>query len=507
MDDENGAADDRPGAPAHFEVAIVGSGFAGLGMAIRLREEGIEDFVVLERAGDVGGTWRDNTYPGIACDVPSHLYSFSFAPNPGWSRTFSPGSEIWDYLRVCARRYGVMPHVRFDHEVTGAGWDEEAQLWRIETSQGPLTANLLVAGMGGLSEPAVPAIPGIGSFEGTIFHSARWQHDHDLAGERVAVIGTGASAIQFVPRIQPEVGRLHLFQRTPPWVVPHRDRPISERERRAFRALPQLQLLVRAAVYWARETFVLAFMHRPLAKLPERIARRHLEAQVPDPELRARLTPSYTIGCKRVLISDDYYPALSRPNVELVTDGIREVRERSIVTEDGAEHEIDTIVFGTGFHVVDMPATKLLRGRDGKLLDEVWQGSPQAHLGTTIAGFPNLFMLVGPNTGLGHNSIVFMIESQIAYVLDCLRFMRRHGVRTIDVRPEVQEAFNAEIQERLQGTVWNAGGCASWYLDDNGRNTTLWPGFTWPFRQRLRRFEPAQHVLGMREPAPEAVAA
>jgi cation diffusion facilitator CzcD-associated flavoprotein CzcO len=489
------------------QVAIVGTGFAGLGMAIRLREAGIEDFVVLERADDVGGTWRDNRYPGCACDVPSHLYSFSFAPNPEWTSTFSPQQEIWDYLRGCAQRYGVMRHIRFGHEVLDAAWDEDAQRWRIESSRGALAARALVLGTGPLSEPSIPGLPGLERFEGTTFHSATWDHDHDLDGERVAVIGTGASAVQFVPRIQPRVGRLHVFQRTAPWIMPRPDRPLRPFERRLYRALPAAQLLMRAGIYWARESFVLGFRHPRLMRLGQRLALRHLHRQVRDPELRRKVTPSYRMGCKRVLISNDYLPALTRANVEVVTDAIAEVRPRSIVTADGREREVDTIIFGTGFHVTDMPAAERVRGRDGRTLAEHWRGSPQAHLGAMVAGYPNLFFLVGPNTGLGHNSIVFMIESQCNYVLDALRLMQAGGAAELEVRPEAQSAYNARLQEQMRGTVWTSGGCASWYLDANGRNTTLWPTFTWPFRERTRRLDPAQYELRAPRPAREPVAA
>ena len=488
-------------------IAIIGTGFAGLGMAIRLKQEGIDDFVVLEKADDVGGTWRENTYPGVQCDVPSHLYSFSFAPNRNWSRTFPLGDEIWDYLRECAVRYGVMPHIRFGEDVQSADWDDERQRWRIETADDIFTARVLVAGTGPLHEPSIPAVPGLDRFEGRMFHSAEWDHDHDLTGERVAVVGTGASAIQFVPRIQPKVSRMHVFQRTPPWIVPHPDRALSPLEHRIYRAFPAAQLAMRAAVYWARETFVLGFMDRRFAKLPERMALKHLRDQVPDPELRRKLTPDYTIGCKRVLLSNDYFPALMQPNVDLVTDGIAEVRASSVVTADGSERQVDTIIFGTGFRVTDPPSAHLVRGRDGRTLAETWQGSMEAHLGTTIAGFPNLFFLVGPNTGLGHNSIVFMIESQLNYVLDALRTMVARGAGSIVVRPDVQARYNAAIQKRLRNTVWNAGGCASWYLDHTGRNTTLWPGFTWPFRRLLRRFDADHYELRPAAPAPEPVAA
>jgi cation diffusion facilitator CzcD-associated flavoprotein CzcO len=476
-------------------VAIIGAGFSGLGMAIRLRQEGIDDFVVLERAGEVGGTWRDNTYPGCQCDIPSALYSFSFAPNPDWSRFYPLQTEIQDYLIRCARDFGVRPHIRFGHEVNGAAWDEDAGCWRLDTSHGELTAEVLVGGMGGLSEPSTPEIPGLDDFEGTLFHSAVWDHGHGLSGERVGVIGTGASAIQFVPRIQPQVGRLHLFQRTPSWVMPDGDRPYSDRQRSLFRRLPAAQRLVRAGIYLTLEATVLGtIVNKRLAKGLELIARRHLRNQVPDPELRARLTPTYTIGCKRITMSNTYYPALSRPNAELVTDPIREVRPRSIVTGDGAERELDTIILGTGFKVHDNPAFARVRGRGGSTLREAWQGSPRAYLGSTIPGFPNLFLVVGPNSAGGFNSIVFTSEAHINYAIQGIRAMDRHRLRAVEVRPDAYEAFNQEAEERLRDSVWNAGGCASWYLDSNGRNGVWWPGFMWRLWQRTRRFDLASYT-------------
>jgi cation diffusion facilitator CzcD-associated flavoprotein CzcO len=484
----------------HVRVAIVGTGFSGLGMAIRLRQEGEEDFVLLERAGDIGGTWRDNTYPGCRCDVPSHLYSFSFAPNPNWSSTFSPQEEILDYLKECAERHGVMPHVRFDTELESAAWDDDEQLWRIETSQGGMTADILVAGQGPLSEPSLPEVPGIDSFEGTAFHSAEWDHEHDLSGERVAVVGTGASAIQFVPEIQPQVGKLHVFQRTAPWVIPHRNRPLKGWERMIYRLFPPAQLAMRAAIYWARELFVLQFRHRAAGRLLERIPLRHLHAQIKDPALRRKLTPDYRMGCKRILPTDEWYPALTKPNVEVITEGITEVRPHSVIAADGSEREVDTIIFGTGFHVTDVPIADRVRGRDGRTLAEAWHGSMQAYKGTTVAGYPNLFFLVGPNTGLGHTSIVFMIESQIAYVLGALRELRRRGAHTLEVREDAQAAYNEELDRMTEGTVWVTGGCTSYYIDRNGHNSALWPTYTWPFRRRLREFDAAAYAIGTRAP-------
>jgi len=504
MSSSNGAV---RSLPEHVRFAIVGSGFAGIGCGIRLKQAGITDFVILERADDVGGTWRDNTYPGCACDVPSHLYSFSFEPNPRWSRTFSPQPEIWDYLRHCSTKYGIDPHVRFNHTVTEAAWDEDEQVWQIETDHGSLSADFFVSGVGALSDPKLPDIRGIETFEGRMFHSAQWDHDYDLTGKRVAVIGTGASSIQFVPRIQPLVGQMHVFQRTAPWIVPQRDRELTRFEKAVYKLFPPAQLAMRAAIYWLRELIVLGFMHPHEGGVNEKVARRHLRSQVKDPELRKKLTPNYRMGCKRVLISDSYYPALQQPNVDVVTESIAEVKPRSIVTADGTEREIDALILGTGFYVTDMPVANYVRGRGGKTMADLWKGSPQAYLGTTVHGFPNMFFLVGPNTGLGHNSIVFMIESQLNYMLDCLEHMRQRGVDVFEVREQVQDAFNDRIQKRLEGTVWNSGGCASWYLDENGKNTTIWPGFTWPFRQDTRHFNPGDYELTTRRPAPQPLAA
>lgn len=481
-----------------MRIAIVGAGFAGLGLAIRLRQSGIEDFLVLDRADDIGGTWQANTYPGCQCDVPSHLYSLSFAPNPSWSRTYSHQPEIWDYLRRLTAQHGLEPHLRLGHELTGAAWDDDAQRWRIETSRGALTAALLIDATGGLSHPATPRIRGLRRFRGTVFHSAAWNHEHDLAAERVAVIGTGASAIQFVPKIQPQVASLHVFQRTAPWVMPHSDRSIRAWERRLYRALPCTQRAVRTGVYWLRElTLAIGMTRDPRLLRPlERAGRLHLRRAVRDPELRRKLRPDFRLGCKRILISNEWYPALTRDNVELVTAPITEIRARSIVTADGAEREVDTIIFGTGFRVTDPPTAGIVRGRDAMTLAElaIASGGIQAYLGTTFSGFPNLFKMTGPNTGLGHSSMVFMIESQIQYVLDALRVMDERGLSSVDVRPEAQAAYNARLQRRMPKTVW-ASGCSSWYLTADGSNLVLWPDFTFRYRRRTRRFDSHAYEL------------
>jgi cation diffusion facilitator CzcD-associated flavoprotein CzcO len=494
--------------PHHVRVAIIGAGFGGLGTAIRLAQQGDDDFLIFERAADVGGTWWANTYPGCQCDIPSHLYSFSFAPNPNWSRTYPKQPELRDYLRATAEKFGVYDRVRFETPVTAADWDDEADVWRLQTPKGSYTADLLVAAPGPLSEPSIPALPGLDTFEGTVFHTATWNHDHDLTGRRVAVVGTGASAIQAVPEIQKVVEHLDVVQRTPPWVVPHRDRPITRAERFMYNKVPALQRMVRSGVYFARELLVPGLVYRPqIMKVVEKLARKHIADQVPDPDLRRKVTPDYAIGCKRILPSNKWYPALGADNVQLVTDAIAEVRPNGYVTADGTLHEVDTIIFATGFYVTDIPLAEIVSGRGGRRLADVWHRSPQAYRGTAVTGFPNLFLLVGPNVGLGHNSIVFMIEAQINYVLDALAQMRRRGAATVEVRQEALEAYNARLQGRMGRTVWNSGGCASWYIDAEGRNTTIWPDFTFRFWSETREFDTAAYELAPARAAAEPAVA
>jgi cation diffusion facilitator CzcD-associated flavoprotein CzcO len=439
------------------------------------------------------------------CDVPSHLYSLSFAPNPSWSHTYSPQAEIREYLRRCVDEFGIRAHLRTNVEVKAASWSEEDELWEIETSSDTFTATILVSGTGPLNTPLIPDIPGLERFEGQTMHSARWDHGYDLRGKRVASIGTGASAIQYVPAIRGDVEQLYVFQRTPPWVMPHGDRPITSAERLLYRHFPLAQRLVRAGVYTARELLVLGFAKDPrLMKLLEKVGRSHMRKQISDPELLAKVTPDYTLGCKRILPSNRWYQALAESNVQLVTAGIKEIRAGSVVDVDGVEREVDAIIFGTGFHVTDMPAARQMRGRDGKLISDVWQGSPRAYLGTSVPGFPNLFLLLGPNTGLGHSSMVYMIESQVEHVVRAIRAMDRRGATTIEVRAEAAAEFNREVDTRLVGTVWDTGGCASYYFDDTGRNATLWPDWTWRFRQRAARFDTGAYTLETRRAAAAA---
>ncbi|MGH8504404.1 MAG: flavin-containing monooxygenase [Stenotrophobium sp.] len=479
-------------AVTHARIVIVGTGFAGLGMAIQLKKNGVEDFVILESAGDVGGTWRDNHYPGCACDVQSHLYSFSFEPNPEWTRMFAPQPEIWAYLRGVTDKYALRPKIRFNSGLAEARWDDAESVWRIRTSDGVrMTATVLISGMGGLSRAAYPEIAGLDRFRGKTFHSQDWAHDYELAGKRVAVIGTGASAIQFVPQVQKKAARLDLYQRTPPWIMPKPDRAISKAEQILFKRFPAAQQAFRNAIYWQLESRVLGFVINPrLMKLVERTARSHIRKQIKDPALRKTVTPDYTVGCKRVLISDNYYPALAQDNVDVITTGIREVKAHSIVTADGVEREVDAIIFGTGFHATDPMPSGMVFGRKGVDIMDAWKDGPEAYKGTTVTGFPNLFLIVGPNVGLGHNSMVYMIESQIAYVIKAIQAMQDKQLRCLDVKAGHQAAFNRDIQSQLGGAVWSSGGCKSWYLHPKtGKNVTLWPGFTWQFRRKLSRFD------------------
>lgn len=487
-----------------IRTAVVGAGFSGLGAAMLLRRGGHEDFVVLERSPDVGGTWWDNTYPGCRCDVPSNLYSYSFKPNPDWPETFSPRAEIQHYLRRCADEEGVLPHIRFGVALERAAWDEGEQAWRLATSEGELLAERVITGTGGLVEPRLPEIEGLDQFAGRVVHTARWDHELDLAGKRVGVIGTGSSGIQVIPEVAKLAGHLTVFQRTPAWVLPHVNRRTSGVERALFKRLPVLQRADRALTTGYMELTNLVMTRRPgvLAGL-EKIAAWHLRRQLPDhPELHAKLTPDYRLGCKRITLSNAYLRTFAKPHVALETTGIARADASGITTADGVHHELDVLVLGTGFQVTEMPSATRVFGRDGRSLREVWGGAPEAYLGTTIAGFPNLFTLLGPNTGLGAGSIVTMIEAQLEYALACLGAMDREGLATIEPREDVQHAYNEAVQRRSDGTVWLSGGCSSWYLTDDGRNATLWPDLMAAFEKRTARFDLGEHVVTR---APERV--
>ncbi len=484
-----------------FKVVIVGTGFSGLGQAIQLEKAGIRDYVILEKATEVGGTWRDNSYPGCACDVQSHMYSFSYEQNPDWSRSFSPQPEIFGYLKGVADKYRLREKIRFGVELTGAHWDERERRWTATTKDGrEFSAQFLVSGVGGLHIPQVPDLPGLGNFRGRTWHSARWDHEYDLRGKKVAVVGTGASAVQFVPKIAPDVAELTLFQRTPPWIMPKPDHAMPSWTRTLFKRVPGAQRLYRDALYWLLEARAIGFNGHPaIMKAGELIAKRNIAKGIEDPALRKKVTPDYTMGCKRVLISNDYYPALARPNVDVVTAGIKEVKAHSIVDSAGVEHEVDAIIHGTGFKVTDALEYLDITGVDGRNLAKEWATEGmRTHKGITVSGYPNLFFLLGPNTALGHNSVVFMIESQARYVVDAIKLADSRGAAALDVRPGVQEAFQREIQDKLVKGVWTQGGCKSWYLDAQGVNRTIWPGFTWRYWLETRKVDPADYELSGR---------
>jgi len=483
-------------------VAIVGGGFSGLGVAIRLLQRGIRDFVILEKAAQLGGTWRENTYPGCACDVPSHLYSYSFAPKSNWSRVFAEQPEIQAYLLDVAARYDLAPHVRFETEVVRGRWDDAHARWHLETNREPYVADFIVVAQGPLHEPRIPDLPGLKDFAGTMFHSAEWRHDHALEGRRVAVIGTGSSAIQFVPKIQPRVDKLFLFQRTAPWVLPKPDHRIPPIEQWALEHVPAFRRTLRGSIYGFCEGLQLAQRHPGIMRQIQRIGLLHLRRQVRDPALRRLLTPSFALGCKRLLLSNEYYPALQAPNVDVVAQGVTKLTERGVVGSDGIERPVDTIIFGTGFYVTDAAAPKRIFGKEGKSLDETWRGSPNAYMGTTCHGFPNAFLLIGPNTGNGHGSAFTIIEAQARYAVDAIETAAREGIASLEARPSAQRAWNDRVQTALSTTVWNAGGCASYYIDSNGRNSSIYPWTTIDLRKRLRRFDREGYVLAFRDAPP-----
>lgn len=476
------------------EVIIVGGGFAGVGVAIKLREAGITDFVLLEKAAELGGVWRENTYPGCACDVPSALYSYSFAPNPNWSQVFAGQAEIKRYLLDTAQRFGVMAHVRTGHEVLESTWIEAESHWLVRTSSGDYRARFAVMACGPIHEPVMPKIPGLAEFDGPLFHSSRWRHDIDLTGKRVAVIGTGASALQFVPEIQPEVDRLTVFQRTPQWVLPKMNQPLSPLVQRLFDRLPLTQLAMRGAIYATFEMLNGGMHHPAVMKQVQRLALYNIKRTVKDPVLRRQLTPNYIIGCKRVLQSNDWYPALMQANVDLVHSGVQTVEGNTVIAADGSRHEVDIIILGTGFEVTAPPIANRVRGRSGRTMAEIWQGSPEGYMGTMVADCPNGFLMFGPNLAVS-SSAFLIIEAQLAYIVDALKKARSEGLAVIEVDPARQQDFNVKVQHALKDTVWNAGGCTSYFIDANGRNSTLWPWSTLAMREQLSHFNLDEYLL------------
>jgi len=479
-----------------FPIAIIGAGFAGIGAAIRLQQAGLRSFTIFERADEIGGTWRDNTYPGCACDVPSHVYSFSFEQNPDWERAYASAGEIQRYLLGCVERHGLRARLRTRTAIIAARFEEATGRWLLQTSAGDtVSARVVIAGVGGLVDPAYPNIPGLERFAGAMFHTARWDHGCDLRGRRVAVIGTGASAVQVVPAIAPIVGHLRVFQRTAPWVMPKRDRAIPEWARRWFARVPPLQTAYRWLLFAVSEAMgPIVFLDSPLSKLGEWASLRHLERSVSDPRLREKLTPHFQFGCKRVLISDDYWPTFERENVELVTEPIREITASGVVTADGREHAVDVLVLATGFKLGLANAPFPITGLGGQTLDAAWKDGAVAYKGVTVTGFPNWFMLMGPNTGPGHTSVLVYTEHQIAYALQAIARLRRGDLAYLDVRREVMDAYNAQLQRRMRYMAWSSG-CMSWYLNPDGSNHALFPGFASEYCLRIRRFRPAEYRL------------
>ena len=481
-------------AAAPLRVLIIGAGFAGVGLAIQLQKRSIDDFLVLEKAASVGGTWRDNHYPGAACDVPSHLYSYSFEPKTDWSRKFAPQAEIVAYIQHCVDKHQLAGKIRCNTEVASAEFEQASGLWRVIGKDGEhYLAQGLVSACGQLNQPAYPRIPGLESFAGEAFHSARWNHAYDLAGKRVAVIGTGASAIQFVPEIVPKVQHLTLFQRSAAYVISKPDRAYKRWELALLRRWPWLQQIDRGLKYVQHEVRALAFIHFPvLMKLFQFSFQRHLAAAIADPERQRQLQPDYPLGCKRILISNNYFPALAQGNVEIVNQAIQSITPHGVVTADGREHPVDALIYGTGFAATDFLAPMQIKGLDGVELNQAWRDGAEAYKGISVNGFPNLFLLYGPNTNLGHNSILYMLESQFAYVLNCLDALQQQGLRYMDVKPQVQQRFNQHLQQVIRHSIWEQG-CTSWYKNAAGKNTNNWPGFTFTYRQQTRHLELADY--------------
>jgi cation diffusion facilitator CzcD-associated flavoprotein CzcO len=481
-------------SPGQRSIAIVGGGFGGIGAATMLKREGYEDVTVFEKGERVGGVWQANTYPGAACDIPSHLYEFSFAPN-SWSRRFSPGPEIRAYIEGVARRFGVLDRVRTGTEVTGARWEEERGRWQLETSAGPHEADVLIAACGQLSVPKTPAIPGLEDFQGPAFHTAEWRHDVDLAGKRVAVVGTGCSAIQVVPAIQPEVAQLDVYQRSPGWTTPKNDREYSSLERGLYRRFPLLHRLDRLAVFLFHDVGALAMTrHRWLLPLFRAVAKRQIEAAISDPELRRKVTPADEVGCKRIMLTDDWYPTLTEPNVELIDAGVEAVTPSGIRDANGVERPADAIVLATGFASHDFVAPMEIAGADGRTLAGEWGEVPRAYLGVTVPAFPNMFLLYGPNTNGGTGSVVNTIECGIGHVLAALREMDASEARRIEVRPEAAADFDRELRAALEKTVWHSG-CSNWYVDEKGNDPSNWPWSWSAYRRRTARLAPGAYAL------------
>jgi cation diffusion facilitator CzcD-associated flavoprotein CzcO len=491
----NGSGLNGAGGSPSPSIAVVGAGFGGVGAAVMLHRAGYENVVVFERGDRVGGVWNANTYPGAACDVPSHLYEFSFEPNPRWSRRYAPQAEIQDYIEDVARRHGVLERIRMGTEVTRASWDEQRGSWVLQTSAGTHEADLLITACGQLSVPKMPSIPGLESFEGPSFHTSRWRHDVDLAGKRVAVLGTGCSAVQSVPAIQPLVGQLDVYQRSPGWTIPKMDFAYSPRARRIFERFPIAQRLDRIAIFAFMEAAAAAMTsQRWLLKPFRALARRQIEAAISDAELRAKVTPTDELGCKRLMLTDEWYPTLTRDNVELITDPIAEVRPNAIRLKDGSERDADVLILATGFQTHGFVAPMEIRGVGGRTLAEEWSPSPRAYLGMSVPDFPNMFLLYGPNTNGGSGSVIYVIEAGVNHVIAALDALKRTRARRIEVRRRAAESFDRELRATLQQTVWHTG-CTSWYVDEQGNDPNQWPWLWSTYRRRTAQLESGTYSL------------
>lgn len=476
--------------PQHLPVIIIGTGFGGIALAVSLQKAGINDFTLFERATEVGGTWRDNTYPGCACDVASNLYSFSFAQNPNWSQTHSNQPEIFEYLKKVAQDFNLYSHIKFNHELVNATWDKKSGVWSVATNQGAFTCDLLVTAVGPFGEAVIPPFSGADSFKGKSFHTLYWNHEYDFQNKKVAIIGTGATAIQIVPELQTQVKHLSVFQRTPSHVLPRINIPTSAAKRIAARHIPFFQQSIRSLWYAAYEGLVgLPQFVDPRFLVPyEAAARYHLYKQVKDKDMRDKLSPRYRFGCKRPVFSSTYFPALQQPNVELCCDGIQEIKEHSIVDTLGVEHEVDAIIYATGYKVPHQIGEKLV-GSNGKSLAAFFEGRPRSYMGTSVAGFPNFFMMLGPFSAAGNQSAVYMLESQARYITKAVLAMRHQNLKQVDVREDVLSAFSNEIQQRSLKTTWVSGGCTSYFQNEEGGNNGLWPNWSFMHRWKSREFD------------------
>lgn len=479
------------------QVAIIGAGFGGLAMAIRLLQANIYDFIILEKANDVGGTWRENQYPGAACDVQSHMYSLSFAPKTDWSKRYAEAPEIFDYIQDLITDYNLKKYIKFNQEVVTTKYDEQALNWKLDLKDGTqIEAQFIVFASGPLHVAQIPKIKGIEKFKGKVFHSSHWDHDYNLNDKSVASIGTGGSAIQYIPEIAPKVKQLYVLQRTPAWVIPRDERAYNPLDKKLFNRFEWFRKLHRARLYWSNESRVVPIVKPQIMKYGQKLAEAFIKFQIKDKELAKKLTPDYVMGCKRILISNKYFPTFNRQNVDLVTDGIQELTENSIITKDGKERQIDCLIYGTGFITDPRIYLKSFAcyGAQGLELKEAWKEGAESYYGVTTKGFPNLFQLLGPNTVLGHNSVIFMIESQVNYILQLIQLVNKTQTQAIVVRENVQNQFNDAVQKKMQGTVWQSG-CVSWYQQDGGKNFALWPTYTWKYWLETRKINPSDYQL------------